>query len=94
MFGVKFYNFSISKKLSEHLFGTIRISKSQFKTNVSVSKQGFSIILCQVSGANSKKPVAMATDLSFHFICKLLHILESFILSKSILIICSQVNHT
>ena len=38
--------------------------------------------------------VAMATDLSFHFICKLLHILESFILSKSILITCSQVNHT
>ena len=35
----------------------------------------------------------MATDLSFHFIRKLLHILESFILLKSILIICSQVNY-
>ena len=38
--------------------------------------------------------VAMAMDLSFHFTCKLLHILESFILSRSILIICSQVIHT
>ena len=38
--------------------------------------------------------VAMATDLSFHFTCKLLHFLESFISSKSILIICSQVIHT
>ena len=39
--------------------------------------------------------VAMATDLSFHFTCKLLHIqVQSFILSKSILIICSQVIHT
>ena len=25
-----------------------------------------------------RQSVAMATDLSFHFICKLLHILESF----------------
>ena len=41
-----------------------------------------------------RKSVAMATDLSFHFICKLLNILERFILSKSILIICSQVNYT
>ena len=41
-----------------------------------------------------RQSVAMATDLSFHFICKLLHIPESFILSKSILIISSQVNHT
>ena len=47
-----------------------------------------------------KQSVAMATDLSFHFICKLLHILESFILSKSIIcffnyfFICSQVNYT
>ena len=41
-----------------------------------------------------RQSVAMTTDLSFHFICKLLHILESFILSKSILIICSQVIHT
>ena len=40
-----------------------------------------------------RQSVAMATDLSFHFICRLLRILESFILSKSILIICSQVNH-
>ena len=38
--------------------------------------------------------VVMATDLSFHFMCKLLYILESFISSKSILIICSQVIHT
>ena len=38
--------------------------------------------------------VAMAMDLSFHFTCKLLHILESIILSSSILIICSQVIHT
>ena len=35
--------------------------------------------------------VAMSTDLSFHFMCKLLHILGSFISSKSILLICSQV---
>ena len=41
-----------------------------------------------------RQSVAMATDFSFYFICKLLHILESFILSKSILIICSQVNNT
>ena len=40
-----------------------------------------------------RQSVAMAIDLPFHFICKLLHILESFILSKSILIIFSQVNH-
>ena len=40
-----------------------------------------------------RQTIAMATDLSFHFICKLLHILESFILSKSILIICFQVNY-
>ena len=38
--------------------------------------------------------VAMATDLSFHFMCKLFHILGRFISSKSILIICSQVIHT
>ena len=38
--------------------------------------------------------VAMAMDLSFHFTCKLLHILESCILSRSILIICSQVIYT
>ena len=38
--------------------------------------------------------VATATDLSFHFVCKLLHILENFILSKPISIICSQVVHT
>ena len=38
--------------------------------------------------------VSMAMDLSFHFTCKLLHILKSFILSRSILIICSQVIHT
>ena len=37
--------------------------------------------------------VAMATDLSFHFMCKLLHTPERFT-SKSILIICSQVIHT
>ena len=41
-----------------------------------------------------RQPVAMAKDLSFHFIFKLLHILESSILSKSILVICSQVNRT
>ena len=38
--------------------------------------------------------VAMATDLSFHFMRKLLHIPESFISSNSVLIICSQVIHT
>ena len=36
-----------------------------------------------------RQSVAMATNLSFHFKCKLLHTLESFILLKSILIICS-----
>ena len=39
-------NFTTSEflnKLSEHLFGIIKICKSQFKTNVSVSKRGFSI---------------------------------------------------
>ena len=41
-----------------------------------------------------RQSVAMATNLSFHFICKLFCILESLILSKSISIICSQVNHT
>ena len=41
-----------------------------------------------------RQSVAMTTNLSFHFICKLLCILDSFILSKSISIICSQVNHT
>ena len=35
--------------------------------------------------------VFMATDLPFHFTCKLLHIIESFISSKSILITSSQV---
>ena len=32
------------------------------------------------------RSVAMAMDLSFRFTCKLLHILESFILSRSVLI--------
>ena len=41
-----------------------------------------------------RQSVAMATDLSLNFICKLLHILESFILTKSIVIICSQEVHT
>ena len=45
-------------------------------------------------GANSKPACCHGTDLSFHFMCKLLHILGSFISSKSILIICSQVIHT
>ena len=82
-------NFTTSQflnKLSEHLFGIVIIWKSQFKTNVSVSKRGFSLSgLCQVPGANSETITAMATDLSVHFVCKLLHYLESFILSKSIL---------
>ena len=38
--------------------------------------------------------VFMATDLSFHFTCKLLDIRENFISSKSILITSSQVIHT
>ena len=41
-----------------------------------------------------RQSVAMTIDLSFYFIRKLLHILKSFILSNSILITCSQVNHT
>ena len=49
----------------------------------------FDFVKCQLQIL--KQSVVMATDLSFHFICKLLHILEKFILSKSILIICSQV---
>ena len=52
----------------------------------------FDLIKCLVQ--TLRQSVAMATDLSFHFICKLLHILERFILSKSILISCSQVIHT
>ena len=42
----------------------------------------FDFVKCQLQIL--KQSVAMATDLSFHFICKLLHILEKFILSKSI----------
>ena len=42
----------------------------------------FDFVKCLVQ--TLRQSVAMATDLSFHFICKLLHILESFILSKSI----------
>ena len=38
--------------------------------------------------------VSMATDLSFDFTCKLLHLIESFISSKSILFTSSQVIHT
>ena len=49
----------------------------------------FDFVKCQLQIL--KQSVATATDLSFHFICKLLHILEKFILSKSFLIICSQV---
>ena len=52
----------------------------------------FHIVKCLVQ--TLIQSVAMATDLSFHIICKLLHILESFVLSKSILIIGSQVIHT
>ena len=48
----------------------------------------FDFVKCQLQIL--KQSVATATDLSFHFICKLLHILEKFILSKSILIICSH----
>ena len=47
----------------------------------------FDFVKCQLQIL--KQSVTTATDLSF--ICKLLHILEKFILSKSILIICSQV---
>ena len=52
----------------------------------------FDFVNCRVQIL--RQSVAIATDLSFHFICKLLLILESFIMSNSILVICSQVNHT
>ena len=51
----------------------------------------FDFVKCLVQTRNLS--VATATDLSFHFTYKLLHILENSTLSKSILIICSQVIH-
>ena len=49
----------------------------------------FDFVKCQLQIL--KQSVATAADLSFHLICKLLHIPEKIILSKSILIICSLV---
>ena len=83
-------------KLSEHLFGIIKIRQSQFKTNVSFSKNDiFQFDFVKGLVQTQRPTVAMATNLSFHlyiyFLDKLLHIPENFVLSKPF---CSQVIHT
>ena len=88
-------NFTTSQflnKLFEYLF-EYKNMKTPIQNKCLSFKTRLFNLTFQVSGANSKT-ICMATDLSFRFTCKLLHILDSFILSKSILIICSQVIHT
>ena len=62
---------------------------SGLSAEVRVQHTKFDFVKCPLQIL--KQSVATVTDLSFHFICKLLHILEKFILSKSVLIICSLV---